>query len=96
MGIGPSIGPEDYEVDEPVMRQIQSRWSTTDTFTRAGRPGHWMLDLWEWNRQQMLEAGIPDSNIFVSGISTAEHSDLFFSHRASGGKAGRFGVLMSL
>ena len=96
MGIGPSIGPEDYEVDEPVMRQIQSRWSSTDSFTHAGRPGHWMLDLWEWNRQQMLEAGIPDSNIFVSGISTAEHSDLFFSHRASGGKAGRFGVLMSL
>ena len=96
VGIGPSIGPDDYEVDEPVMTEIQSRWPSTDSFARAGRPGHWMLNLWEWNRQQMVEAGVSDSNIVLGGISTAQHSDLFFSHRASGGKAGRFGVLMTL
>ena len=78
------------------MTEIQSRWPSTDSFARVGRPGHWMLNLWEWNRQQMLEAGASDSNIVLGGISTAQHSDLFFSHRASGGKAGRFGVLMSL
>jgi YfiH family protein len=96
VGIGPSIGPDDYEVDEPVMTEIESRWPVTAPFARSGRPGHWMLDLWAWNRQQMLEAGVPEPNILIGGISTAQNSDLFFSHRASGGKAGRFGVLMSL
>lgn len=96
MGIGPSIGPADYEVDEPVMREIHTRWPAVESFAKSGRPGHWMLDLWAWNRQQMVEAGVPEKNIFVSGVSTAQHSDLFFSHRASNGKAGRFGVLMSL
>lgn len=96
IGIGPSIGPADYEVDEPVLRQIQSRWTKTDSFVHSGRPGHWMLDLWEWNRLQMLEAGISETNIFISGISTAQYPEQFFSHRASGGQTGRFGVLMSL
>ena len=96
VGIGPSIGPDDYEVDEPVMAEIKERWPLNAVFAQPGRSGHWMLNLWEWNRQQMLDAGISDTNIVISGISTAQHSDLFFSHRASGGKAGRFGVLMSL
>lgn len=96
VGIGPSIGPDDYEVDEPVMAQINSRWPSTEGFVKPGRSGHWMLDLWEWNRRQLLEAGVLEENIFVSGISTAQNSDVFFSHRASGGLAGRFGVLMSL
>ncbi len=96
VGIGPSIGPEDYEVDEPVLKEIRSRWTVSDSIIRPGRPGHWMLNLWEWNRLQMIDAGIPETNILISGISTAQHSDLFFSHRASGGKTGRFGVIMSL
>jgi len=96
IGIGPSIGPGDYEVDEPVIQQINSKWPQTDHFLRPGRPGHWMLDLWEWNRCQMLDAGVSESKIFISGTSTAQHPNTFFSHRASGGSTGRFGVLMSL
>lgn len=95
-GIGPSIGPEDYEVDEPVMTEIRTRWASPELFSRPCRPGHWLLNLWEWNRQQLIDAGVPAMNVAISGVSTARQSDLFFSHRASAGKAGRFGVLMSL
>lgn len=96
VGIGPSIGPDDYEVDAPVIVEINKFWSEPERFTRTGSPGHWMLDLWNWNRQQMIAAGVKPDNVVISGISTARQPDVFFSHRASGGNAGRFGVLMAL
>ncbi len=96
VGIGPSIGPEDYEVDEPVMTEIRKHWNNEQSFSRPATPGHWQLDLWHWNQLQFLTAGVASHNIHVAGISTARQSDIFFSHRASGGTAGRFGVLMSL
>ena len=95
-GIGPSIGPDDYETDKPVMEEIQAVWPQTDRFSRANREGHWLLDLWGWNRLQLEAAGVSPQNIRIAGHSTARESNLFFSHRASGGKAGRFGVLMAL
>jgi hypothetical protein len=96
IGIGPSIGPDDYEVDKPVIDAIQQRWQEMDTFCQPSRANHWLLDLWTWNSQQLVVSGVKENNIFVAGVSTASNSELFFSHRASGGKAGRFGVLMSL
>ena len=96
VGIGPSIGPSHYEIDLPVWREIEQRWSGADAFCLPGRPDHWMLDLWAWNRMQLLAAGVLDQNILLSGISTAGRPDLFFSHRASQGKAGRFGALAYL
>jgi polyphenol oxidase len=96
VGIGPSIGPEDYEVDRPVVQEIRRHWDTIDVFCRPGRADHWLLDLWKWNSRQFIDAGVCEANISVAGVSTASNSKLFFSHRASGGTAGRFGVLMSL
>lgn len=96
VGIGPSIGPEDYEVDEPVMTEIRKYWPNELQFSRPTTPGHWQLDLWQWNQLQFIDSGVARRNIHIAGISTARHSDVFFSHRASGGTAGRFGVLMTL
>lgn len=94
--IAPSIGPADYEVDEPVMTEIRKHWNNEQCFSRPTTPGHWLLDLWRWNQLQFLNAGVKPANIHIAGISTAQQPDLFFSHRASQGNAGRFGVLMSL
>ena len=47
------------------------------------------LDLIEANRRQLLDAGLKASAISVTGGCTSCHSDLFFSHRASQGHAGR-------
>jgi purine-nucleoside/S-methyl-5'-thioadenosine phosphorylase / adenosine deaminase len=81
-GIGPSIGPCCYTVGQDVV----------DAF--GDRPGLFAdgkLDLWEANRQTLLEAGVPAENIEVAGICTQCQSDRFFSHRANGGVlAGRF------
>jgi hypothetical protein len=47
------------------------------------------LDLIEANRRQLLDAGLKASAISVTGGCTSCHTDLFFSHRASRGHAGR-------
>jgi len=47
------------------------------------------LDLIEANRRQLLAAGLPARSIKVVGGCTSCQRDLFFSHRASQGHAGR-------
>jgi YfiH family protein len=47
------------------------------------------LDLIEANRRQLMDAGLRHSAISTTGGCTNCHSNLFFSHRASHGHAGR-------
>jgi polyphenol oxidase len=47
------------------------------------------IDLIEANRRQLLDAGVRASAISILGGCTACHRELFYSHRASGGHAGR-------
>jgi polyphenol oxidase len=81
-GIGPAIGPCCYEIGQDVV----------DAF--ADRPeliSNSRLDLWEANRQALIEAGVPAEQIEMANICTLCESDRFFSHRANGGvPAGRF------
>jgi hypothetical protein len=85
-GIGPAIGPCCYEVGQDVVTAFEDRpWLFAE-----GR-----LDLWEANRQALLEAGVPAEQIEVAGVCTRCESERFFSHRANGGQpAGRFAALI--
>lgn len=47
------------------------------------------LDLVEANRRQLLAAGLKPRSIKIAGGCTSCHPQLFFSHRASQGRAGR-------
>lgn len=64
-------------------------------FLTQRAPGHSQigpalhLDLIESNRRQLLDAGLKPSAISITGGCTSCHGDLFFSHRASRGHAGR-------
>ena len=54
-------------------------------------------DLWEANRQALVEAGVPPEQIEVAGVCTQCESERFFSHRANDGQpAGRFAALIRL
>ncbi len=87
--LGPCIGRCCYEVDGEVARAFQC-FARAGEFLSAGtRPGRWMLDLVEANRQQLTESGIPAGNIEASGLCTACRTDAFFSYRRSGGITGR-------
>jgi len=54
------------------------------------------LDLWESNRHQILDAGVPADSIETMGLCTGCHVSSFFSHRAEAGRTGRMAVAIGL
>jgi len=96
--IGPSIGPDDYEVGEALV----------DAFRQAGHPpgdvARWFarrearlhLDLWAANRDQLIAAGLHRDRIFTCGLSTLTHAGVFDSYRAAGAQAGRMAALIAV
>jgi len=52
-------------------------------------PKNVFLDLRKANRAQLLESGLRENNIFVSGLCTACHTDRLFSYRKEGALSGR-------
>jgi len=81
--IGPAIGPCCYEVDAPVVERF-APWPWRDRVVSPSPSGRWMLDLWEANRRQLVDAGVPPGSVAVAGLCTAHHPALFFSHRRDG------------
>ena len=71
-------------------------------FLTQRAPGHSFrhaslhLDLVEANRRQLLAAGVNSSAIQVVGGCTSCQPELFFSHRASGGHAGRMMAVIGI
>jgi hypothetical protein len=68
----------------------------TILFMRDYPPGHASehapaarLDLTAVARHQLASAGLKPANVLVTDYCTACHTDLFFSHRAEGGRTGR-------
>jgi polyphenol oxidase len=54
------------------------------------------LDLVEANRRQLLDAGLRDRAIKIVGGCTSCHPELFYSHRASRGHAGRMMAVIGI
>jgi hypothetical protein len=95
VGIGPSIGPQRYQVGEEVVAAVLGRFGTTDgLIVRDARDGTAYLDLWAANRLDLERVGV--EQIEVAGMCTATLTDEFFSHRAEKGRTGRFGAVLSL
>lgn len=96
VAIGPSIGSCHYQVDEPVIEKVKQAFPQDwdGLLTNFTNDGHGQLNLWEANRIQLLETGIPNDNITVAGLCTYCHQDKFFSHRA--GMAGRQAAIIML
>lgn len=95
VGIGPSIGPCCYEVDETVYQAVVGRLGHDRTL-KAARPGHWQLDLWQTNKLIIENAGVPTENINIAGQCTSCQADEFFSHRRDRGRTGRMGGYICL
>ncbi|PJF21432.1 MAG: peptidoglycan editing factor PgeF [Phototrophicales bacterium] len=94
-GIGPSIGPDCYQVGEEVVTAVQQYFGTTDgLIKRDPTDGTAYFNLWEANKRDLQRAGV--HQIEVAGICTASNTDLFHSHRAEKGRTGRFGAVISL
>ncbi|MBN1562379.1 MAG: peptidoglycan editing factor PgeF [Anaerolineae bacterium] len=93
-GIGPSIGPERYQVGEEVVEAVQAYFGQTAGLINRAEDGSAYLDLWAANRLALTRSGV--TQIEVAGICTASHTDEFYSHRAENGQTGRFGAVVAL
>ena len=94
VGIGPGAGPCCYEVQSDVYEQAAGRVDRKRSFAR--RNHRLYFDLWQANRLQLLELGIPGQNIEVAGICTMCQNDVFYSYRREGPGCGHFGLLAAL
>lgn len=92
--IGPSIGPDHYTVGAEVISQIQAAFGQSASALLQGSDGAVKLDLWAANRLLLEDVGV--TSIEEARLCTACHTEDWFSHRAEGGKTGRFGVLIGL
>jgi YfiH family protein len=93
-GIGPSIGPCCFDVNEDVARQFRKAFFG-DNCVLTG-PGGIKVDLPEANRAALLRSGMLPGNIEMAGYCTACRLDIFFSHRGEKGDTGRFGLFAGL
>jgi purine-nucleoside/S-methyl-5'-thioadenosine phosphorylase / adenosine deaminase len=86
--IGPGIGQCCYTVGAAVLERFAAGFSySEELFLRSDEALR--LDLVEANRRQLLAAGLQGSSIAIVGGCTSCQPGLFYSHRASGGHAGR-------
>jgi purine-nucleoside/S-methyl-5'-thioadenosine phosphorylase / adenosine deaminase len=92
--IGPSIGPDHYEVGPDVVEQIRQAFGADSRRLVETRGHGTYLDLWLANRMQLERAGV--RQIETAAICTACHLEDWYSHRAEKGKTGRFGALIAL
>lgn len=90
--IGPSIGPCCYEVGP----EVAGAFAAQPDCARAATSDRAMLNLWELNRRALQAAGVADEHIEVARVCTRCRGDLFFSHRAMGYPAGRFGTVIGV
>lgn len=88
--IGPSIGPDAFEVGDEVY----------DAFSKAGFPMHDIafrssttqkchIDLWKANKWMLTEVGVPNNAVHVSSLCTFSNYARFFSARRLGIHSGR-------
>ena len=93
-GIGPSIGPDHYEVGPEVVDQVKRSFHADASSLLSGDPGRIKFDLWAANRLLLEKAGVVQ--VEVAGLCTACHTEDWYSHRAEKGRTGRFGAIIAL
>lgn len=93
--IGPSIGPDHYEVGADVETQVRHAFGkAAESLLHRNHGPKPHFDLWAANELVLRQAGV--EQIHVAGLCTACHPEDWYSHRAQRGRTGRFGALMGL
>ncbi len=93
-GIGPSIGPDHYEIGADVLKRVHRAFGEDAPELLFQNGDRTYLDLWKANAINLRRSGVKE--IEISGICTACRTTDWYSHRAENGKTGRFGALLAL
>lgn len=95
-GIGPSIGPDCFEVDTPVYEAFCKADVFGEGCFTHGAEGKYYINLWEVNRRFLRDAGVPDENITITDLCTRCHPEVFWSHRAAGDRRGSLAAFIAI
>ena len=100
--LGPSIGPESFEVDVELGKRFEIAWrGMTDRSVAdiVNYPGDKLdkayINLWNFIAEGLMVNGVPKENIAIGGTDTVTDKDCH-SYRRESGKTGRmalFGML---
>jgi YfiH family protein len=92
--IGPSIGPDHYEIGPYVEREVRQAFGkqASSLLHKSAEKIH--LNLWAANSLTLELAGV--KQIEVAGMCTACNTNDWYSHRAEHGRTGRFGAIIKL
>ncbi len=94
--IGPSISPEIYEVGDEVVKAVRQSIPNSEITLQKNSSGKFHFDLWEANRQLLIETGVLSKNIEILGECSFQNSNKYFSARKEGIDTGRMvsGVML--
>jgi len=86
--LGPCIGACCFETDDNVPEAMLAALGSEAEPYLKRHSIKWHVDLAGLNRQWLLRAGVLPEHIDVSGLCTACHPELFWSHRKMGEQRG--------
>jgi YfiH family protein len=92
--IGPSIGPDHYEIGLEVVNQIKQAFGSDSKSLLSMSSSSMKFDLWAANHLLLEQAGV--HHVEVAGLCTACHTEDWYSHRAEKGRTGRFAAIIAL
>lgn len=94
VGIGPSIGPDHYQVGSEVIEETKRAFPGLYEKVLVEDTNGVKLDLWKANEIQLRKMGVRQINI--AGICTGCDLEKWYSHRAEKGNTGRFAAVIGL
>ncbi|MGH2582070.1 MAG: peptidoglycan editing factor PgeF [Anaerolineales bacterium] len=92
--LGPAICTKHYEVGDEVAEQVRQVYGDAADLFLSKLDGHAHLDLIGMNQDTLEQLGV--NQLEIAPMCTYSESGDWFSHRASGGRTGRFGALIAL
>ena len=96
--MGPSIGPDHYQIGVDVMTKVREAFGQDASGLLSTKHDHgklgYYLNLWNANKLVLEQAGVHE--IEIASICTACYVEDWYSYRAEKGNTGRFGAIITL
>ena len=98
IGIGPSICKDCFETGKEVSDLFLEKFDFASDFIVDSKTDSdkSYIDLWNMNRQILINAGVLAQNIELPDICTMCNTDLFYSHRVMGWDRGNMVAFLSI
>ncbi len=94
--IGPAIGRCHFETDDDVPDAIEAWLGDTEGLFDRRPDGKTMVDLRAANARRLIQLGVPEEHIDVSGECTFCSHDKYWSHRYTRGRRGSQAAVIML